>query len=644
MIDNREEHDAMEQEVEIVPNKRKRPDKAVALKQRKNYDERVLKTTLKKALHPDYRSILKPILEQRSIELAKAVNRASIIFLRILLSVIENECWDDDSLYFLNDSKTRQRFFYQLMVNKQSPKAQKAREDDDNETSVFPELLQQFNSPEIAALPIAKRFIGDGNSLNYAGSKLYTNFVTSLTYHFGNRQKRYIASWCKLRYLPKETSAALRFAVNGWDMPEKLAPFLFDNHPSITSFIAKERSVLFHNTYVSNVTKEWLKSHLTNTLRYTYHIMKFNQEAGLKKFAISPIGSFGRSFLYVDTTVLWNMLKEANLLFAIFEENVTASQALKPEFRSKMWNAVLQHSKLLTNKQQFGDGFDSDGVSVCIHYKIPRIEKVEGGDKQVMDLSGKRVIAIDPGRVDLIHSVEKEEDGSWKVRKLTRAAYYTLSGNYDRNRKKDHWNKTIKESLEALSKVSLKTIFVEDVGKYLVVYREYYDTIWEQYVQVKWAKMNMEGFIKKAEVVDKFFSEFGKDVVVAYGAAKFNPNSKNELSAPTTTLSRRCARFHKTRMVDEYNTTKLCCCCHQPLTPLIDVFKAGNKVEERQIRGLRWCNSNETITCRKFLSRDLNAAINIYQCFVANKRPVAFDRCQAAVKVPQSLRLCSWLR
>lgn len=634
----------------VVPKRRKRPDKVKALLERKNYDERVLKTTVKKALHPDYRSILKPILEERSIELGKIVNRASIIFLRILLKALERDIWDENSLYFLCDSKERQRFFYQLITNKQPPKKQKQRDgdDDNNETSVFPELIEQFNSPDIAEIPKGKRFIGDGNSLNYAGSKLYSNFITSLTYRFEARQKRYIANWCKFRFLPKETSAAIRYAINGWKLPENLKDYLYDNHPSISSFINQERTILFHNTNENiNISSKWLKEHIINTLRYTYNIMKFNREAGIKKFVISPIGSFGRSFVYIDTTVMWNILKDTDLLLPIFEENITVSQALKPEFRNKMWSAILQHNKLLTSNQTFADGFDSDGFSVCIHYKIPKIEKTEDEPiiKEQIDLTNKRVIAIDPGRVDLIHSVEKLDNGYWKVRKLTRSAYYTLSGNHNRNRKKDLWNKTIKESLIALSKVSLKTVFSKDIHAFLKVYKEHYHTIWELYKKEKWAKMKMDGFIKKSAVIDKFFSSFGKNVVVAYGAAKFNPTGKNELSAPTTRLSRRCARFHITKMVDEYNTTKLCYCCHKPLTPLVDVSKVNNKVEERDIRGLRWCNnSNETITCRKFLTRDFNACINIYQCFVNSERPTAFCRTEETTKVPKALKLFSCLR
>ena len=66
----------------------------------------------------------------------------------------------------------------------------------------------------------------------------------------------------------------------------------------------------------------------------------------------------------------------------------------------------------------------------------------------------------------------------------------------------------------------------------------------------------------------------------AYGAAKFNPSSKNELSATTTYVSKRCGKQFPTLFVDEYNTTKVCHCC--------DEIRTGD-----QVRGLRWCCSTK---------------------------------------------------
>ena len=65
----------------------------------------------------------------------------------------------------------------------------------------------------------------------------------------------------------------------------------------------------------------------------------------------------------------------------------------------------------------------------------------------------------------------------------------------------------------------------------------------------------MKSYMGKNSVLDKFFSSMGR-ATIAYGAAKFNPTSKNELSAPTTYLSKKCSQHNPVKFVDEFNTTK----------------------------------------------------------------------------------------
>lgn len=79
-----------------------------------------------------------------------------------------------------------------------------------------------------------------------------------------------------------------------------------------------------------------------------------------------------------------------------------------------------------------------------------------------------------------------------------------------------------------------------------------------------------------------------KKPVIAFGAAKFNPNGKNELSAPTTFVSKTCARFFYTKMVDEYNTSKICPCCNSRIQKVIKKLEDGSI---REVRGLRRCCS-----------------------------------------------------
>ena len=134
----------------------------------------------------------------------------------------------------------------------------------------------------------------------------------------------------------------------------------------------------------------------------------------------------------------------------------------------------------------------------------------------------------------------------------------------------------------------------------------------------------------KRKTLDRFFQTMEGDIkpVIAYGAAKFNPNGKNELSAPTTFLSKRCSKHFSTILIDEYNTTKVCSCCDEKLLPVVK--------EGLEIRGLRWCGSTK---CRTFLNRDLNAALNILRCFESQTcRPLHLSRNSGKVKGGTTLK------
>ena len=96
--------------------------------------------------------------------------------------------------------------------------------------------------------------------------------------------------------------------------------------------------------------------------------------------------------------------------------------------------------------------------------------------------------------------------------------------------------------------------------------------------------------------------------VIAYGAAKFNPTGKHELSSPTSALSKRCSEHYSIVFVDEFRTTKCCNKCGNELKEM--------KREGREIRGLRCCRSSNCLKSH-LVSRDLNAALNILTCYLS---------------------------
>jgi len=99
-------------------------------------------------------------------------------------------------------------------------------------------------------------------------------------------------------------------------------------------------------------------------------------------------------------------------------------------------------------------------------------------------------------------------------------------------------------------------------------------------------------------------------------------------------LKRLVFKLFNTVLIDEYNTSKLCCNCHK---------ENDNKViNSKSLFSLLTCKHyngrgsenlhNSPLKCSKFLNRDMNSCLNM-QCIVKayltenRKRPKEFTRC-----------------
>ena len=121
----------------------------------------------------------------------------------------------------------------------------------------------------------------------------------------------------------------------------------------------------------------------------------------------------------------------------------------------------------------------------------------------------------------------------------------------------------------------------------------------------------------------KFFNGLvskGKKTVVAYGAAKFAPGGKGEMAVPTSRAFKECSYRFLTVPVDEFMTTKMYNGDKQTVLKAVQRRDTGATV-----RGLLWCDSS-TKDQSKFVNRDLNAALNIRDCFMARSRPAMLSR------------------
>jgi transposase len=216
-------------------------------------------------------------------------------------------------------------------------------------------------------------------------------------------------------------------------------------------------------------------------------------------------------------------------------------------------------------------------------------------------------------------------DGTVQNWKLTRGQYYAESGIVKARGQSETWQRPVRKLLDRLSEVSSKGMAVKAHTQYLEVLLETYDDLWKEYLKPRWANQRLRLYGGKKRVFATFLNkvereattEGHKRVVVAYGAAKFAPGGRGELSVPTSRAFKECTQRFRVVLVDEFRTTMVYAGDDSVLK------QVWSKDKGAVVRGLMWCDSTNN---SKFVNRDLNAALNIRRCLVLPTRPAILCR------------------
>lgn len=576
----------------------KRPDVADRLRSRHSQDNVVVKCSIAgKLLNSRLRNEIENWVQTTSM----ATHKASILFNHLLLHCLSSKIPLPD----LNN----QTLYLQCMnigigrVNK---------------SSAIPVLQHVWNT-YFHDFPIIEKQRGDTQAYCYAGRQYATNFKNSCFMNFIPRQKTYLRKYFEQNNIPTEYFKPIHYAINGWECKETFPE-------EYQEWIQSQRNILGQP---ENITEKWILQNIENVVHYFYFILQYlDQFDDVRKFTLAPVSRIKSHFLTIDSTVLFEMMKNVDL--------IKCSKPIFIDMKKEQWESVFNLSSV-RHKGEFAYMVQTDGVSVCIHYHIPKRQEKTTGVKEYK--KGHRVIGLDPGRCNLLYGIEKTDDGNIKKYQLKRSQYYTESGMKRAVLKTKSWEKEIEQEELIYRQVSLKTTSVAKYTEFLTNYKSIYTKLWGYKTLKKWGRSRFRVYRLKRKCLDKFFQSMCKKgeqrPTIAYGAAKFNPTNKNELSAPTTYLSRKCSRYYITVMVDEYNTTKMCNGCGNRLHGVkYPITTTEGKRSYREVRGLKWCSSTR---CRNFLNRDKNAALNIRRIFMEGRPHCLSRNCSGRAKGKYSL-------
>ena len=571
--------------------KRKRPDRADRAKRRKYLDETVVKVSLPGILvaHGG-RDAFREEVERFVENVSKSVNKGSLLLNRFLLKRLEaNETLPDLS---------KESFYFQC-CNIGSGRL-------NNPT----EGLQSAWDAHFSNFPKIDKVAGNTQALKIAGDKLKINFLNSLVCPFDTRQKYLLKAWIAANDLPKESLQAIRLAINGWPAPVPDAA---------RGFIAQQRALL-GLTGDERRYKGWLEKHPQQVIKYYWENLKYLETIeGTRRYSLAPICSFKRHFVSIDTRVLFNLMRNCGLIDKTVEEPVFRDMA------EEHFQSLFKIDKLASSKHTFSKTIETDGVTACVHFTCPK--KTAATDvNQPRDYTQERVIAIDPGRVNIVYAEEKLPDGSYKTYKLTRGQYYETCGMKRTNRRSIKWLEEVKNELKKFSEYTPRTASSEQFDKFIANYVSVYDKLWDNRFKKKWAQQHFRVYRKKRKVLDGFFQSMHKKgtqkPVIAYGQGGFASGGAGEVSVPTENVKKKCKMYFDTVEVDEYRTSCVCPCCDALLSK---VWKKKTDGKVHEVRGLRRCSST-VCSQASFKNRDSVGARNILRCLL--ERPNSLTRNQ----------------
>jgi hypothetical protein len=316
--------------------------------------------------------------------------------------------------------------------------------------------------------------------LNYAGTTLHTNFVTTCVHAFNGRLKHHVQRWVAGRDIEVWPVCA---AIAGWECDREPSP-------EAGPFVAEERAAL-GLAVGEKCTDVWRKEHPAAVVRYFYRILRAipADDKRARRFTLAPVASVKRHFVTLDARVLCSLLHSVK------------PGLVKSATPGRAWAAAFKGlDKLVRGGAWERDAtVQTDGVSLCVRMIQP------GGAKATPAKSAPRrkrqrvaaptdtvamhatdvVLAVDPGRRTLMHCVARRSDGTDAFYKLSAQAFYHHSGKNRADARRAKWDKRIAQVNAALSAVTPKTASLPALAAYIQVVATNHGTMWNHRLPIQ---------------------------------------------------------------------------------------------------------------------------------------------------------------
>jgi hypothetical protein len=448
--------------------------------------------------------------------------------------------------------------------------------------------------------------------LPYMASQIYTCYSNNTQEHFIQHFKRFIN---KTTSTITEDKAILHTFKN------KLLMLENDTDPIFNQWKATHLANILPNKIDKNIYYD-IKVKPLDYLKGMLIMNEILEQQGSKLFQPLPLRT---------NIIPKHILLDTSSIASLFSPEQTKKGELLKHIKdnqTNIWNNLfnLQHKVFKNKHYSFHHQIKTDGISCCLLFirnefkdkkwgsKVPTVPEQEFNQiedlslEQLDQLKDRTIVGCDPGKHSLVYMMDD------KGNKLQYTASQRKIESYGKRnqrillqeKKKHH----IVEKETKLYEQNSKTINYEKFKLYLVDKNKLNNETMEFYKRDVWRRMKFRQYSYGKKSIDTFLNKiqetFGDNILIGYGNWSRSSQMKYTMSTMNKGLRKEIHKRYDTITINEFNTTKKCCECHQNL-------KHYKDKENKEVYRLFVCSECVSHQDKHtvFRTRDANSAVNI---------------------------------
>ena len=355
-------------------------------------------------------------------------------------------------------------------------------------------------------------------------------------------------------------------------------------------------------------TESNIKKHSSHFVKIYYKILntfeKYSNKKGVRTFNLLPTkNSFSLSAIEICSSCLKDII------------GYFTKQPVPKDFDENIlfyWYDFFKIEKYETNQRRFANTIYTDGKVAVVRLRKPKMEILK--PKDIKNMKYEQYVGLDPG----VRSLQTSCNDTGRVIETTTPSYrHDCKMNYA-TKKREMWYKNWEHYEMWRNIPSFKTTRLEKMRTYFTYTYPHLNTIFKFHLYKNFRGLSFRSYCRGKATMSKICKSIVGDKKTLVGFGDFSQQHglvKKHPTAPIKKFNKELRRYCDVVMIDEYNTSKTCNCCKNPIelykNKIIRKTRDGTHTKARMsiINSVIRCNLNECKLC--CMDRDINASKNI---------------------------------